>query len=351
MRVRTYAFCAAAALCAIWPASAAATIDSIAVLPNSALSDFLCLGCDLHDAGQDRAHDAPGQHAADDHAAGRRQRRRHRLPRLGEHLRAWRGALAGGTQPAFGRYPAGARVTATQDGTSVTFALPYGAYSAGTTRLRNLPNPAALTGGVVSASAAGSFTGAATTDGAAVTATGTVQDTSSSAIPIREVIRPAHYRISLDSGTVTLFGADPLASSVVRNAERSGRRARRTRHAAAARGRRLPVGRLQRERHVRRSLALGRRARRRRADGLVPRAQRDAALGRVPARRLRRVRPDRLHRQLRLHPEVLRSRVGLVAPALEPAELHRARRRRDVSGRRSGEPPRRVGRRPVHRPG
>ncbi len=35
--------------------------------------------------------------------------------------------------------------------------------------------------------------------------------------------------------------------------------------------------------------------------------------------------------------------------AVEPAELHRARRRRDLSGRRAGEPARRLGRRPVHR--
>ena len=78
---------------------------------------------------------------------------------------------SGAIQPGFNRYPAGARLTATQDGTSVTFALPYGAFSAGTTRLRALPNPAALTGGVVAPAAAGSFTGAAATDGDPVTAT------------------------------------------------------------------------------------------------------------------------------------------------------------------------------------
>ena len=216
MRVRTYAFCAAAALCAVWPASAAATIDSIAVQPNAALSDFLCLGSTSTTPVRLVADDAPQGSTlqtitlpAADNVGDTG------CPASANTFEPGAAALAGGTQPAFGRYPAGARVTATQDGTSVTFALPYGAYSAGTTRLRNLPNPAALTGGVVSASAAGSFTGAATTDGAAVTATGTVQDTSSSAIPIRETIRPAHYRISLDSGTVTLFGADPLASSVV----------------------------------------------------------------------------------------------------------------------------------------
>src|SRR3978361_117783 len=55
----------------------------------------------------------------------------------------------GAQQPSFGRYPAGARITATQDGVSVTFALPYGAFASGTTRLRSLPNPAALSGGVV----------------------------------------------------------------------------------------------------------------------------------------------------------------------------------------------------------
>jgi PKD domain len=215
MRVRTYAFCAAAALCAIWPASAAATIDSIAVAPNSALSDFLCLGSTSTTPVKIVLTTAQGTTlqtitlpAADNVGDTG-------CPASANTFEPGAAALAGGTQPAFGRYPAGARVTATQDGTSVTFALPYGAYSAGTTRLRNLPNPAALTGGVVSASAAGSFTGAATTDGAAVTATGTVQDTASSAIPITERITPAHYRISLDSGTVTLFGADPLANPVV----------------------------------------------------------------------------------------------------------------------------------------
>ena len=146
MRVRTYAFCAAAALCAIWPASAAATIDSIAVVPNSALSDFLCLGSTSTTPVKIVLTTAQGTTlqtitlpAADNVGDTG-------CPASANTFEPGADALAGGTQPAFGRYPAGARVTATQDGTSVTFALPYGAYSAGTTRLRNLPNPAALTG-------------------------------------------------------------------------------------------------------------------------------------------------------------------------------------------------------------
>jgi hypothetical protein len=214
MRVRTYVFCVAAALCAVWPASAAATIDSIVVQPNSALSEFLCLGSDTTspvrlalttvEGGTLQTITLP---AADNIADTG-------CPASANTFEPGAAAIAGGRQPAFNRYPAGARITATQDGTSVSFALPYGAYSAGTTRLRSLPNPSALSGGVVDAAAAGTYTGAAVTEGDPVTADGSVQDSTGAAIPISETITPAQYHVSLASGTVTIIGADPLANAV-----------------------------------------------------------------------------------------------------------------------------------------
>jgi hypothetical protein len=218
MRVRSSLFCLAAALCAIWPASAAATIDSIVVRPNSAFADFLCLGSTSTTPLRLALTTVEGTTlqtitlpAADNVAATG-------CPASANTFEPGAAALAGGSQPAFNRYPAGARLTATQDGTSVTFALPYGAYSAGTTRLRALPNPAALTGGVVAAAAAGSFTGAAATEGDPVTAAGTVRDSAGALIPISERIVPALYHVSLDTSSgvpvVTLFGADPLAGGV-----------------------------------------------------------------------------------------------------------------------------------------
>jgi PKD domain len=214
MRVRTYASCVAVALCAVLPTSASAAIDSIVVQPNAALADFLCLGStttspvrlalttvegttlqtltlpqadDTFDTG------CPGStHAFEPGAA---------LP-------------AGAAQPAFGRYPAGARIIATQDGVSVAFALPYGAFASGTTRLRSLPNPAALTGGVVAASAPGTYTGAAATQGDPVTANGTETDSAAHVIPITETFTPARYRVSLESSTVRVLGADPLGGAV-----------------------------------------------------------------------------------------------------------------------------------------
>jgi hypothetical protein len=208
----------AAALCAIWPASAAATIDSIAVRPNTALAEFLCLGSTTTNPVRLALTTAEGTTlqtitlpAADNVGDTG-------CPASANTFEPGAAALAGGFQPGFNRYPAGARLTATQDGTSVTFTLPYGAYSAGTTRLRGLPNPGALTGGVVAAAAPGSFTGAAATEGNPVTATGTVRDSSGASIPISERITPARYHVSLDTSSgvpvVTLFGADPQAGGV-----------------------------------------------------------------------------------------------------------------------------------------
>jgi hypothetical protein len=139
----------------VLPSTATAAIDSIAVQPNASLADFLCLGSDsvspvrlalttiegttLQTLTLPQADDTfhpgcPGStHSFEPGAA---------LP-------------AGALQPAFGRYPAGARIIATQDGVSVAFALPYGAFASGTTRLRSLPTPAALTGGVVAPNVAG----------------------------------------------------------------------------------------------------------------------------------------------------------------------------------------------------
>jgi hypothetical protein len=218
MRVRSSAVCFAAALCAIWPASAAATIDSIVVRPNSTFAEFLCLGSSTTTPVRLALTTVEGTTlqtitlpAADNVADTG-------CPASANTFEPGAAAVAGGFQPAFNRYPAGARLTATQDGTSVTFALPYGAYSAGTTRLRGLPNPAALTGGVVAAAAAGSYTGAAATEGDPVTATGTVLNSAGAAIPISVRITPALYHVSLDTSSglpvVTLFGADPLAAGV-----------------------------------------------------------------------------------------------------------------------------------------
>ena len=75
---------------------------------------------------------------------------------------------------------------------------------------------------MVAASAAGTYTGAAATQGAAVTATGTVLDSSSAAIPITETFRPARYRVSLEGSSVTIFGADPLGGAVGSTLNSSG---------------------------------------------------------------------------------------------------------------------------------
>lgn len=214
MRVRTYVFCVAAALCAVLPASAAAAIDSIVVQPNSSLADFLCLGSDTTSPVRLALTTAQGTTlqtitlpAADNVGDTG-------CPASANTFEPGADALAGGSQPAFNRYPAGARIIATQDGTSVAFALPYGAYSQGTTRLRNLPNPAALSGGVVAAAALGTYTGVAATEGDPVVADGTVGDTAGATIPISETITPAQYHVELASGTATIFGADPLANAV-----------------------------------------------------------------------------------------------------------------------------------------
>jgi hypothetical protein len=214
MRVRTYASCCAVALCAVLPSTAAAAIDSIAVQPNASLADFLCLGSDSVSPVRLALTTVEGTtlqtltlpQADDTFDPG--------CPGSTHSFEPGATLPAGALQPAFGRYPAGARIIATQDGVSVVFALPYGAFASGTTRLRSLPNPAALTGGVVAPNVAGTYTGAAATQGNAVTANGTVTDSASHAIPITETITPARYRIALESSTVRVLGADPLGGTV-----------------------------------------------------------------------------------------------------------------------------------------
>src|ERR1700712_1027290 len=215
MRVRTYASCLAVALCAILPAAASAAIDSIAVQPNASLADFLCLGSTSTSSVRLALTTVEGTTlqtltlpAADDAADTG-------CPTTSAHTFEPGAPLPGGAQqPAFGRYPAGARIIATQDGVSVTFALPYGAFASGVPRLRALPSPAALTGGVVAASAAGTYTGAAATQGGPVTAAGTVTSSSSALVPITETFTPARYRIALESSTVRVLGADPLGGAL-----------------------------------------------------------------------------------------------------------------------------------------
>ena len=284
MRVRTYAFCVAAALCAVWPASASAAIDSIVVQPNADLAEFLCLGSDTTSPVRLVLTTVEGTTlqtitlpAADNVGDTG-------CPGSANTFEPGAAALAGGVQPSFHRYPAGARLTATQDGKSVTFALPYGAYSAGTTRLRSLPNPSALSGGVVAAAAAGTYTGAAVTEGDPVTADGTVQDSAVGGDPdlrddhARAVPRVArHVERRPRRHDLRRRSAREQRR---RHAQRRRRRPRRPRRAAPAHRQRLPGRLVQRQRQLRRRRAVGRRARRRRTGGLVPRAQRHPAHGR-----------------------------------------------------------------------
>jgi hypothetical protein len=210
MRVRTYACCLVAALGAVAPATAAAAVDSIVVQPNASLAEFLCLGSDTTSPVRLALTTVEGTTlqtltlpTADDTADTGCPASTHTFEPAAE-------LLAGAVQPSFNRYPAGANITATQDGVSVAFALPYGAHASGTTRLRRIPNPSVLSGGVVSASAAGTYTGPAATAGAPVTAVGTVTDTAGHAIPITETFSPARYRIALQGSTIRAIGADPL---------------------------------------------------------------------------------------------------------------------------------------------
>ena len=213
MGVRRFAGCVAVALCAVWPASAAATIDGIALRP-SGFADFLCLGSTSTAPVGLRLAAPDGSilqtlllPTADDLGdAG--------CPASTHTFEPGASLPAGALQPAFNRYPAGGRITATQDGRSVTFALPYGAFSAGTTRLRALPNPAALTGGVVDPSAPGTYDGPAATEGAPVSISGSVLDSSSAPVPITETVTPRQYRVELESTFIQVLGADPLGGTL-----------------------------------------------------------------------------------------------------------------------------------------
>ena len=214
MGVRRFAGCVAVALCAVWPASAAATIDGIALRPSGTFADFLCIGSTSTAPVGLRLAAPDGSilqtlllPTADDLGdAG--------CPASTHTFEPGASLPAGAQQPAFNRYPAGGRITATQDGRSVTFALPYGAFSAGTTRLRALPNPAALTGGVVDPSAPGTYDGPAATEGAPVSISGSVLDSSSAPVPITETITPRQYRVELESTFIQVLGADPLGGTL-----------------------------------------------------------------------------------------------------------------------------------------
>ncbi|HEY1479478.1 MAG TPA: hypothetical protein VGF46_05580, partial [Gaiellales bacterium] len=215
MRVRNRVVCVAVALCAVWPASALANVDSIVVAPGT-FSDFLCLGATTASPVQLALTTPQGTTlqtitlpTADNLATTG-------CPTTSTDTFQPGAALSGGAvQPAFGRYPAGSIVTATQNGVSVAFALPYGAYADGVTLIRDLPNPAALTGGVVDPTAPGSYDGpVATTNGDPVTAIGTASDSNGTPVPLNETITPAQFRIALDGQTVTVTGGDPLSNDV-----------------------------------------------------------------------------------------------------------------------------------------
>ncbi len=349
MGVRRFAGCVAVALCAVWPASAAATIDGIALRPNGTFSEFLCIGSTSTTPVGLRLAAPDGSilqtlllPTADDvgHAG---------CPASTHTFEPGASLPAGAQQPSFNRYPAGGRITATQDGRSVTFALPYGAFSAGTTRLRALPNPAALTGGVVDPSAPGTYDGPAATEGAPVSISGSVLDSSSAPVPITEAVTPREYRVELESTFIQVVGADPLGGTLAATltapgGSTVGRTVLRPRV-----GERLqpPV---QRQLVVRQSGATGRHARRHRTERLVRGPQRHAATGVDTSRRLRRLHPGRRHGQLRLRPALLRPRDGLVARADEPASLSRARLGRQLLGWRADEPALGLGRGPVRGP-
>jgi hypothetical protein len=215
MRVRSYASCLAVALCAVLPTTASAAIDSIVVQPNASLSEFLCLGSDTTSPIRLALTTVEGTTLqtltlpnADDTASTG-------CPASAHTFEPGADLAAGAVQPSFNRYPAGARIIATQDGVSVAFGLPYGSFASGTTRLRSIPNPSALSGGVVSAAAPGTYTGAAATQSDPVTADGTVTDSAAQAIPITETFSPVRYAIVLQDSTVRVLGADPLGGPLV----------------------------------------------------------------------------------------------------------------------------------------
>ena len=348
MRVRRFAGCVAVALCAVWPASAAATIDGIALRP-SGFADFLCIGSTSTAPVGLRLAAPDGSilqtlllPTADDLGdAG--------CPASTHTFEPGASLPAGALQPAFNRYPAGGRITATQDGRSVTFALPYGAFSAGTTRLRALPNPAALTGGVVDPSASGTYDGPAATEGAPVSISGSVLDSSSAPVPITETVTPRQYRVVLESTFIQVLGADPLAGTLARHsrarADRpSGARRCVRASAATAASSAAPASSFDSPAPPGGTLAVsgqpgwfGARS--------ITLPQASLRLGRI-----RCLDPGRRHRQLRLRAALLRPRDDLVARTDESASLSRARLGRQLLGRRAREPARRLGRRPVRGP-
>ena len=87
-----FAGCVAVALCAVWPATAAATIDAIALRP-SGVRGLPLHRLDVDVARPVSARDARWIDPPDAAPADRRRRRRRRLPRLDPHLRAGRGTL------------------------------------------------------------------------------------------------------------------------------------------------------------------------------------------------------------------------------------------------------------------
>ncbi len=349
MGVRRFAGCVAVALCAVWPASAAATIDGIALRPSGTFADFLCIGSTSTTPVGLRLAAPDGSilqtlllPTADDLGdAG--------CPASTHTFEPGASLPAGAQQPAFNRYPAGGRITATQDGRSVTFALPYGAFSAGTTRLRALPNPAALTGGVVDPSAPGTYDGPAATEGAPVSISGSVLDSSSAPVPITETITPRQYRVELESTFIQVLGADPLGGTLAATLTGAGGSTVGRTRAAPARRRRLQLP-VQRQLIVRQSGSARRDARRQRSARLVRRPQHRAAAGVAATGRVRCLDPGRRHRQLRLRAALLRPRDDLVARPDEPASLSRARLRGQLLGRRAREPALGLGRRPVRGP-
>jgi hypothetical protein len=132
MRVRNRVGLAVVALCALWPASAMANVDAIAVQPSAGgtlFPDFLCIATSTASPLQLALTTAQGTtlqtitlQTADDVADTG-------CPTGSNHTFEPGASLpAGAQQPAFNRYPGGAVVTATQDGRRVSFTVPYGAF-------------------------------------------------------------------------------------------------------------------------------------------------------------------------------------------------------------------------------
>ena len=285
-------------------------------------------------------------------AADRRRPRRRRLPGVDPHLRAGRRrSRPARCSPPSTATPPGGRITATQDGRSVTFALPYGAFSAGTTRLRALPNPAALTGGVVDPSAPGTLHGRRRDRGRSrLDRRHGARQQLGTRSRSRRPSRRAQYRVELESTFIQVLGADPLGGTLAATLIGPGwidpSDARRCARASAATARLqcsasssfdspAPPGG---------TLAVSGQP------GWFGARSITLPAGVAATRRVRRLDPGRRHRQLRLRAALLRPRDDLVARTDEPASLSRARLRRELLGRRAREPALGLGRRPVRGP-